>query len=159
MVLYLFGSKADLFRESLQLVLDPNVLLAAISDGVGDVGIRIVRTYLRIWEDPESRHSLVSMLQSATANSDAHEAFRGFVQSYVLPAVSGALGGGERARVRAALVGSQLVGVAMLRYVMQVEPLVSLSGDDIEKLIAPTVQRYLTADEDELGLPGNLDPS
>jgi AcrR family transcriptional regulator len=153
MVLYLFGSKAELFRESLRLVLDPKVLVAAIADGVGDVGIRIVRTYLRMWEDPETGHSMVSMLQSATANSDAHEAFRGFVQGYVLPAVSGALGGGEQARLRATLVASQLVGVAMLRYVLEVGPLASVSGDDIVKLIAPTVQRYLTADAGELGLP------
>jgi AcrR family transcriptional regulator len=153
MVLYLFGSKEALFRESLQLVLDPSVLVAVIADGADDVGVRIVRTYLRIWEDPETRNSLVSMLQSATSNSDAHEAFRGFVESYVLPAVSGALGGGERARVRAGLVASQLVGLAMLRYVMQVGPLVALSGDDIVRLIAPTVQRYLAADDEELGLP------
>jgi AcrR family transcriptional regulator len=153
MVLYLFGSKAELFRESLRLILDPDVLVESIGDASGDVGVRILRTYLRMWEDPETGHSMVSMLQSATSNSDAHEAFRGFVESYVLPAVSGALGGGEQARLRATLVASQLVGVAMLRYVMRVGPLVSLSGDDIVKLISPTVQRYLTADAAELGLP------
>src|SRR3954451_17349557 len=53
MVLYLFGSKEELFRESLRLILDPYVLVAALTGGPGDdpdIGVRMVRTYLRIWE-------------------------------------------------------------------------------------------------------------
>jgi AcrR family transcriptional regulator len=156
MVLYLFRSKADLFRESLRLILDPEVLVAALRGGPDDhvdIGTRMVHTYLRIWEDPGTAASLRAMLQSATSNSDAHEAFRGFMQNYVLTAVSDLLGGGEQARLRAMLAGSQLVGTAMLRYVMHVPPLATLSGDQIVRLIAPTVTRYLTADADELGLP------
>ena len=87
----------------------------------------MLRLYLQIWETPDSAASMRVMLQSATSNTDAHEAFRGFMQSYVLPAVSGALGGGEQARLRAMLAGSQLVGVAMLRYVMQIPPLATLT--------------------------------
>src|SRR5918993_5871769 len=49
MVLYLFGSKAELFRESLRLIIDPDVLAAALADGEGDIGTRMVRTYLEIW--------------------------------------------------------------------------------------------------------------
>jgi AcrR family transcriptional regulator len=153
MVLYLFGSKEELFRESLRLVLDPDVLVAALTEGEGDVGTRMLRLYLRIWETPDSAASMRAMLQSATSNTDAHEAFRGFMQSYVLPAVSGVLGGGEQARLRAMLAGSQLVGVAMLRYVMQIPPLATLTGDEVTRLVAPTLTRYLTADADELGLP------
>jgi AcrR family transcriptional regulator len=153
MVLYLFGSKEELYRESLRLVLDPDMLVAVLSEGGGDVGTRMVRRYLQIWENPDTGRSMRAMLQSATSNSDAHEAFRGFMQSYVLPAVSAALGGGEQARLRAMLAGSQLVGVAMLRYVMEVPPLATLSGDEVARLIAPTLTRYLTADADELGLP------
>lgn len=156
MVLYLFGSKADLFRESLQLVLDPEALVTALVGGPdedADVGTRMLHTYLRIWESPETGPSMVAMLQSATSNSDAHEAFRGFMQGYVLTAVSGVLGGGEQARLRAMLAGSQLVGTAMLRYVMKIPPLATLPGEDLVRLIAPTVTRYLTADANELGLP------
>jgi AcrR family transcriptional regulator len=156
MVLYLFGSKEELFRESLRLILDPDVLVAALTgeaDDDPDIGTRMVRTYLRIWEAPDTAASMRAMLQSATSNSDAHEAFRDFMQNYVLTAVSGVLGGGEQARLRAMLAASQLVGVAILRYVMQVAPLTTLSGDEIERLIAPTLTRYLTADASELGLP------
>jgi AcrR family transcriptional regulator len=156
MVLYLFGSKADLFRESLRLLLDPDLLVAALRgtpDDEPDIGTRMVRTYLRIWEAPESGPTMVVMLQSATSNPDAHEAFRSFMQDYVLTAVSGVLGGDGHARLRATLAASQLVGTAVLRYVMKIPPLASLSGDELVRLIAPTVTRYLTADASELGLP------
>ena len=156
MVLYLFGSKEALFRESLRLILDPDVLVAALTgdaDDDPDIGTRMVRTYLRIWETPDSAASMRAMLQSATSNSDAHDAFRGFVQSYVLTAVSGVLGGGEQARLRAMLAASQLVGTAMLRYIIEVPPLATLPVDDVVALIAPTVTRYLTADAAELRLP------
>jgi len=156
MVLYLFGSKEALFRESLRLILDPDVLVAALTgdaDDDPDIGTRMVRTYLRIWETPDSAASMRAMLQSATSNSDAHDAFRGFVQNYVLTAVSGVLGGGEQARLRAMLAASQLVGTAMLRYIIEVPPLATLPADDVVALIAPTVTRYLTADAAELRLP------
>jgi len=156
MVLYLFGSKADLFKEALRLIVDPVNLVDALTGGPDDdpdIGTRMMRAYLRIWESPDTGPSMVAMLQSATSNSDAHEAFRTFMQNYVLTAVSGVLGGGEQARLRAMLAASQLVGVAVLRFVMKVPPLATLSDDELIRLIAPTVTRYLTADAEELGLP------
>jgi AcrR family transcriptional regulator len=154
MVLYLFGSKAELFRESLRLIIDPDALAVAIAEGDDDIGTRMVRTYLEIWEHPDTAASMVAMLQSATSNSDAHEAFRAFMQTYVLTAVSGALGGGEHARLRAMLAATNLVGTAILRYVMRVDPLAALPAEDVVKLIAPSVNRYLSASADELGLSG-----
>jgi hypothetical protein len=96
---------------------------------------------------------MVAMLQSATSNSDAHDAFRAFMQNYVLTAVSGVLGGGEQARLRAMLAATNLVGTAILRYVVRVPPLATLPVDDVVRLVAPSVTRYLTADAAELGLP------
>ena len=156
MVLYLFGSKADLFREALRLIIDPAALVAALTGGADDepdIGTRMVRTYLRIWESPDTGPSMVAMLQSATSNSDAHDAFRAFMQNYVLTAVSDVLGGGDQARLRSMLAASQLVGAAVLRYVMKVAPLATLSDDEMVRLLAPTVTRYLTGDASELGLP------
>jgi AcrR family transcriptional regulator len=154
MVLYLFGSKEELFRESLRLIIDPEVLVAALTgDEDPDIGTRMARTYLGIWETPDTAASMRAMLQSATSNTDANEAFRGFMQNYVLTAVSSVLGGGEQARLRAMLAASTLVGTAMLRYIIEVPPLAALAADEVVRLIAPTVTRYLTADAAELGLP------
>ncbi|KRD05676.1 TetR family transcriptional regulator [Mycobacterium sp. Root265] len=153
MVLYLFGSKADLFRESLRLLLDPEQLVAAMTAAEGDVGTRLVRRYLQIWEGPETGQSMIAMLQSATSNPDANEALRSFIQTYVLTAVSGVIGGGEQAPLRAMLAATNLLGTALLRYVMKVPPLADLPTEDVVTLIGPTVNRYLTASAVELGLP------
>jgi AcrR family transcriptional regulator len=153
MVLYLFGSKADLFRESLRLIVDPTVLAEAMAGDRGTIGERLVAQYLSIWETPETASSMAAMLQSATSNSDANEAFRTFMRGYVLTAVSGVIGGDEQARLRAMLAATSLVGTAMIRYVIKVPPLATLPAEDVVRLLAPTVTRYLTADADELGLP------
>jgi hypothetical protein len=155
MVLYLFGSKAELFRESMKLVLDPNLFTAQLAAGDDDeLGYRIVRAYLGIWEQPDTAASMVSMLQSATSNSDAHEAFREFLHSYVITSVAEALGGAEKARLRSMLAATSLVGTAMLRYVMRVPPLSTLGVDEVVTLVGPTVHRYLTASAEELGMDG-----
>ena len=126
-----------------------------MTDDGEDIGTRMVRAYLRMWEEPDTGASMISMLGSATSNSDAHEAFRGFMQSYVLTAVSEVIGGGEEARLRAMLAATNLVGTAMLRYIMAVPPLTDLPVDDVVTLIAPSVTRYLTADATDLGLPAH----
>ena len=162
MVLYLFGSKDQLFRESLRLIIDPDVLVRALTgtdgagdDGAGDdIGTRMVRTYLGVWEGPDSAATMRMMLASATSNPDALDAFRSFMQTYVLTAVSGVLGGDEQARLRAMLAASSLVGTAVLRYLIAVPPLADLPTEDVVRLVAPTVTRYLMADAAELGLPG-----
>jgi AcrR family transcriptional regulator len=152
MVIYLFGSKAELFRESLRLIIDPDMLSEALADGDGDMGTRMARAYLGIWEHPDTAATMVAMLQSATSNPDAHDAFRAFIQTHVLSAVSGVIGGGEQARLRALLAATHLVGTAILRYVMRVAPLADLPAETVVALIAPAVNRYLTAPADELGL-------
>ena len=154
MVLYLFGSKAELFRESMRLVLDADMLVAAMTDGSReDIGTRLTRAYLRIWDEPDTGPTMVAMLHSAMLNADAYEAFRDFMRGYVLATISGVLGDGPDTRLRANLAGTNLVGTALLRYVMRVGPLTDLSTDEVVGLIAPSVQRYLTADAEELGLP------
>ncbi len=45
---------------------------------------------------------------------------------------------------RATLVGSQLIGLGMVRYVLRLEPLASADHATIVAAMAPTLQRYLT---------------
>ena len=153
MVLYLFGSKADLFRESLRLVVDPKPLVAAMTEGDGTVGERLVRQYLDIWESPETAPTMVATLASATSNPDAKEAFRSFLRDYVLTTVAAVIGGDEEARLRAQLVATSLIGTSLMRYVIPVPPLADMPTEDVVKIVAPTVTRYLACGAKELGLP------
>ena len=50
----------------------------------------------------------------------------------------------DRPQLRATLVASQLIGIAMLRYVVKVEPLASARSDEVATWVGPVVQRYLT---------------
>lgn len=152
MVLYLFGSKAALFRESLKLVLPADLLTTEIARNDDDLGCRVVRAYLGIWEQPDTAASMASMVRSATSNGDANDAFRGFLHDYLLTAVSSALGDGDEARLRTTLAATNLVGTGMLRYVMRVPPLSSLGVDEVVGLVGPAVHWFLTAPADELGL-------
>ena len=47
-------------------------------------------------------------------------------------------------------VASQLVGVVMARYILELEPFKSLPVEQIAETIAPNLQRYLTGE-----LPGS----
>ena len=60
----------------------------------------------------------------------------------------------SRRRLRALLAATNLVGTAILRYVMRVAPLADLPAEDVVSLIGPAVTRYLTAPAEELGIIG-----
>ena len=45
--------------------------------------------------------------------------------------------------VRAVLAGTHVVGLAVARYVVLVEPLASMPAADVVEYAAPTFQRYL----------------
>jgi Tetracyclin repressor-like, C-terminal domain len=76
----------------------------------------------------------------------------GFLREALLGRVATQLGVPD-ARLRASLVGSQLVGVAVLRYVLEVEPLASADVEWVVAAVTPTVHRYLTGDLDYEGMP------
>ncbi len=44
------------------------------------------------------------------------------------------------------MVASQVIGLILLRYVLAVEPLASMSQEQLIAIYAPTIQRYLTGD-------------
>lgn len=48
--------------------------------------------------------------------------------------------------LRGGLVATQMLGVAMTRYVWKPEPIASLPDEEIVACVAPTVQRYLGGD-------------
>ena len=50
----------------------------------------------------------------------------------------------DQPQLRASLVATQLVGLAMLRYMIKVEALKSASREELAGWIGPSIQRYLT---------------
>ncbi|MFD7073491.1 TetR/AcrR family transcriptional regulator [Nocardioides sp. NPDC057577] len=143
LVHHYFGTKEDLFVASLELRVDPRVIAPTITaEGRDRAGERLVRLLLSVWDDEESRLPLMALVRSIfepEGKALVPEAFG----RLILGPVSEALDLDEPER-RMALVGSQLVGIVVLRYVAQIEPLASAPAETLVATYAPVVQGYLT---------------
>ena len=107
----------------------------------------MVRHFLERWEGDETLNALVRVAVTNPAGAErVHAVFR----DQVAPAVAAVCPEGAHAPTRAALLASQILGMALSRYVLKLPPAVSLTDDEIVAWLAPTVQRYLTADEPQL---------
>lgn len=144
LVLHYFGSKDGLFEAALQLPLDPAAIVAGLLGGDLDtLGERVVRTFLGVWDGTPGQGPMLAMLRSAVSHEDSAAMLRELLLRVILrPVAHGA--GGDRPELRASLLASQIVGLALTRYVLDLEPVASASADDLVPLFGPTLQRYLT---------------
>src|SRR5262245_58840735 len=137
MVIRYFGSKEGLFSQaaSIELRLRPTAVDPC------DIGRTMVEHFLEIWEGAGSRQGLAVLLRSAASNEFAAEKMREAFVAQVMPFVA-AIADPESAPRRAGLASSQLLGLAMCRYVLKLPPVVALSRAEIVEHLAPTLQRY-----------------
>ncbi|KQY50192.1 MULTISPECIES: TetR family transcriptional regulator [unclassified Nocardioides] len=145
LVHHYFGTKDALFLAALRFPVDPRVLLApAIAEGPKGAGERMLRVFLSVWDDPALQLPLLGLVRSI-AEPDGQVLLReGFLKVVIGP-VGVALGIDEPER-RMPLVASQVLGLIMVRYLLKVEPLASMSPDEVVAIYAPTLQRYLTGE-------------
>lgn len=144
LVLHFFGSKSGLFAAAIELPVDPAEVVAGLLVGdVDELGERIVRTFLAVWDASPGQGPMLAMLRSAVSHEDAAGMLRELLLRVILrPLAVGA--GGSDPDLRAALLASQVVGLAFTRYVLRLEPVTSASADELAPLLGPTLQRYLT---------------
>jgi AcrR family transcriptional regulator len=144
LVMHFFGSKQRLFLAAIELTINPaQAIPAMLEDGLDGLGERLTRFYLSMWEGPETRDGVAGILRSAFSHEDAAALLRGFLGSEVFGRLVPSLDG-EDAALRVELAGSHLIGIAIARYVVRVEPLASADPDAIVAAVGPTIQRYLT---------------
>ncbi|KUL28905.1 TetR/AcrR family transcriptional regulator [Actinoplanes awajinensis] len=144
LVHHYFGTKDKLFLAAMQAPMDPAELLDAVAEGdLDQVGERFVRLFLTIWDGPGGAAG-VALLRSAVGNEWTTRLFREFVVTQILRRAVPKLGlDDEQGPLRITLAASHMVGVAMARYVIKVEPLASVPSETIVAIVGPTVQRYL----------------
>jgi AcrR family transcriptional regulator len=146
-----FGTKEALLTAALRVTLTPGERLAEVVGGDPDrLGEELVDYFLSVWEQPRSREVLLAMIRTASTNAHAARLLRDFFADQVLARLA-SVPDDEEARLRASLVGSQIVGLAFYRYVLGVEPVASASAATLRATYGPTLQRYLTG---ALDLPG-----
>jgi AcrR family transcriptional regulator len=140
LVSYYFGAKDDLFVASLRLPVNPAAAIdAVVAEGTDDLGRRLVTRFLQVWDDPVAGGPLVNVLRSATTQPDL---LRQFIEGQVVVRLAPAIDAPD-AELRAAAVASQMLGLAVGRFVLRVEPLASAAPEEIAALLGPTLQRYL----------------
>ncbi|MDJ0384901.1 TetR family transcriptional regulator [Streptomyces sp. G-G2] len=144
LVHHYFGTKDDLFAAAIEMSMEPALVVPLIvGDGPDGIGERLARYFLGIWENPVSRTPLLAVIRSALTHEAAARVLRRLILRRVLERVAADLDVPDPT-FRAELAASHMVGIALLRYVVRVEPLASADPEDIVRLVAPTLQRYLT---------------
>jgi len=139
MVMRYYGNKEGLFAAAVAIDLklpDPASLPRE------EAGRALVTHFLAMWEDNEV---LTALLRGGVTNDAGAERMRGIFSDQLLPLARRICPDPEQAPARAALVSSQLLGLALTRYVLRFAPAVDLHPEEITAWLAPAVQHYLTA--------------
>jgi AcrR family transcriptional regulator len=144
LVTHFFGSKQRLFVEVVEFPFDPAEVLPQVLAGDPEgVGRRLAELLVSVLENPEARARVLGVVRAAASEPEAARMVRELLTREVW-APGAALLGVEDAELRMNLVGSQIVGLVMARYVVGAEPLASLPPEELVDAIGPTLQRYLT---------------
>ena len=144
LVTHFFGSKQRLFVEVVEFPVDPAEVLPAILAGDPEaVGMRVAELIVSVLENAEARARVLGIVRAAASEPEAARMVRELLTREVW-APGAALLGADDAELRMNLVGSQIVGVVMARYIVGAEPLASLPPEELVAAIGPTLQRYLT---------------
>lgn len=145
MVMRYYGSKAGLFGAAVEtdLYLE-RVPLTPRSQ----LGTALARHFVSRWEGELSDEAMTLLLRSAATNEDAAAHLRGIFDTQITNFVRNCTGGGVGTARRTGLVSSQLMGLALTRYVLKLRPIAGMDVAELVESVAPVLQHYLT---DELG--------
>ncbi|WP_432170974.1 TetR family transcriptional regulator [Streptomyces sp. 1222.5] len=145
LVHHYFGTKDQIFEAAIEVAFAPaleapNALADGPLDGVGE---RLTRFIFGVWDNPTTRTPLLAIVRSAVNNETAAAVFRRLVAAQLLRRVAAQVDLPD-AELRAELAAAQLVGAALMRYVIKLEPLASADLEQIIARVAPVVQGHLT---------------
>ena len=137
-----FGSKEGLFQAVLNAAIRPEQLEAlVVSESSEDWGRQLVRAADKVWTSPAAP-ALKAVVRRVLVG---HEGMlREFVTRSLLNRFLSHIEGPEtERRLRASLIGSQMSGLVIARHIVGIEPLASLSTDEVADLIGPVLQHYI----------------
>ena len=138
-----FGSKDRLFMAAMEFPVEPKAVVELVLSGDrATIGERVAEFLLSVWEQPAALERLLALLRAAATTEQVAQLMRGFVQEELVHRVAEELGV-EQGELRTELMLSQILGLAMARYVLKVEPLASATRAELVPLLAPTFQGYL----------------
>jgi AcrR family transcriptional regulator len=136
LVMHYFGNKAGLFAAASRLAITFPDLTGVAPDRVID---EVLPMFVEVW-GPHG--PFLPLLRSAATNRVAAEALLGVFVDQVAPALAAVVP--DRPAERAALVGSQMLGIAVARYVLEIPPLVAMGDAALAEWLRPVVAHYLS---------------
>ena len=138
LVMRYFGNKEGLFAAAAEFDLRLPDLSGLPQKAVGSA---LVEHFLDRWEGDET---LMALLRAAVTNEVAAERMQAIFATQMAPLIARLCGEPRpAAAARAGLIASQILGLALCRYVLKLPPVVGLKRPDIVRRVGATVQAYL----------------
>lgn len=143
LVMHFFGTKEDLFAQAMHLPFEPaDVLGNALAADPDAAGLAVARFFIHTYESDSQRRVLIGLVKSAVTEKAAGSMLRESVLRPVEAILANA--GQDRPGLRASLVASQLIGLAIARYVVGFGPMAEATPDELVAAVGPTLQRYIS---------------
>lgn len=135
-----YKDKDRLFAAAMRLPFDPSTAVPElIAPGLDGMGERLVRVTFDLLSDPDVRADLVILAKTGASTARLTKWLQDYMEKAVVDRVAKAFGVPD-ARLRGSLITSYILGVAMSRYILKLEPLASMREDKLIKLVAPVIQ-------------------
>jgi len=145
LVHHFFESKSALFAAAMSLPVDPEPFVAALLAGdPNTLGERLVLALVELWDQPDGFHGFLGLVRGAVSHADAAQMLREFLTREILGRLATAAAP-DNPQTRAALAGTQIIGLAMGRKIVGIAPLAEADPAWLATTIGPTIQHYLTA--------------
>jgi len=140
LVIRYFHSKDDLFAMAANFDLGLPSLGELDRNSLGEL---MVTHFLAIWEDSRTGRELVALLRAASSHAAAKSRMQQIFHRQLIGAITSLGFPPEEAAVRASFVASQMLGFALIRYVLEFDSL-NLDRKTVVQVLSRTIQHYLT---------------
>ena len=158
LIAHYFVNKDGLLAAALVMPFDPAAVLSGLDVDRKTAGAEIIRRILTLWETaPAVPRHMAAMLRTGLSHDYAAGLIRDVLGRTVLAAL-GELVEPDRRELRAALLGSQLGGLLLARYMLQVPGVADATPEEIIQATAPVLQHYLTGPVGGPGRPSGAPP-
>jgi len=143
LIYHYFGSKQQLFVAAMELPYHWQQVLPQVLEGPREeIGVRLVSTLLGYWEDPGVNPLFRGIVRSAATDPLAAEMVRRMLAEGPFAMMARRIGTPD-AELRSMLMASHVMGVALLRYVLEIEPLASAPAEQVAEMVGPIIGGYL----------------
>ena len=144
LVTHYFGSKQELFIESVELPFEPEVAFdVVLGPGLEGVGERLARFILAVLDTEAGRQTMTGLLRAAASEEEAAGMVRRLLVERMLGPLAQRLGT-DQPELRASLMGSQVAGLAMARHVVALPALAAASPEQLAAALAPVFEHYIS---------------